>query len=51
MRANYQPPLLDSLRELDHAGATLVVWYWFLGSNPHLLALFTGTSNGKPFGD
>ncbi len=31
--------------------AILDVWYGFVGSNPHLLASFTGTSRGEPLGD
>lgn len=31
--------------------AILDVWYGFIGSNPHLLASFGGTSDGKPLGD
>ena len=30
--------------------AILDVWYGFIGSNPHLLAPFLGTSDGKPLG-
>lgn len=29
----------------------LDVWYGFVGSTPHLLASFTGESDGKPIGD
>lgn len=29
----------------------LDVWYGFVGSNPHLLALFTRTSDGEPDAD
>jgi hypothetical protein len=35
----------------DHVEAILDVWYGFVGSNPHLLASFTGKSDGKPLGD
>lgn len=31
--------------------AILDVWYGFVGSTPHLLASFTGRSDGKPLGD
>ncbi len=31
--------------------AILDVWYGFVGSTPHLLASFTGKSDGKPLGD
>ena len=31
--------------------AILDVWYGFVGSQPHLLASFTGRSDGKPLGD
>ncbi len=31
--------------------AILDVWYGFVGSNPHLLASFTGKNDGKPLGD
>ena len=34
----------------DQVEAILDVWYAFIGSNPHLLASFTGT-DGKPLGD
>jgi hypothetical protein len=35
----------------DQVESVLDVWYGFVGSNPHLLASFTGTSDGKPLGD
>jgi hypothetical protein len=35
----------------DHVEAVLDVWYGFVGSNPHLLASFTGRSDGQPLGD
>ena len=35
----------------DHVEAILDVWYGFVGSQPHLLASFTGTADGKPLGD
>jgi len=35
----------------DHVEAILDVWYGFVGSNPHLLASFTGKSDGAPLGD
>jgi hypothetical protein len=35
----------------DQVEAVLDVWYGFVGSTPHLLASFTGTSDGKPLGD
>lgn len=38
---------------LDSAATTtpiLDVWYGFIGSQPHLLASFTGKSDGKPLG-
>jgi hypothetical protein len=35
----------------DQVEAILDVWYGFVGSNPHLLASFTSTSDGKPLGD
>jgi len=35
----------------DQVEAVLDVWYGFVGSNPHLLASFTGKSDGKPLGD
>jgi hypothetical protein len=35
----------------DHVEAVLDVWYGFVGSNPHLLASFTGWSDGQPLGD
>jgi hypothetical protein len=35
----------------DQVEAILDVWYGFVGSNPHLLASFTGKSDGKPLGD
>ena len=49
----------DDRRWLRRAGDLLVpqteaildVWYGFVGSNPHLLASFTGKSDGKPLGD
>lgn len=31
--------------------AILDVWYGFVGSQPHLLASFTGKTDGKPLGD
>jgi hypothetical protein len=34
----------------DQVEAILDVWYGFVGSNPHLLASFTGRSDGKPLG-
>jgi len=35
----------------DQVEAVLDVWYGFVGSNPHLLASFTGRSDGQPLGD
>jgi hypothetical protein len=35
----------------DQTEQILDVWYGFVGSNPHLLASFTGKSDGKPLGD
>ncbi|MEW6323116.1 MAG: protoglobin domain-containing protein [Acidobacteriota bacterium] len=35
----------------DQVEAILDVWYGFVGSTPHLLASFTGKSDGKPIGD
>jgi hypothetical protein len=35
----------------DHVEAILDVWYGFVGSIPHLLASFTGKSDGEPLGD
>jgi hypothetical protein len=35
----------------DQVEAILDVWYGFVGSNPHLLATFTGKSDGKPLAD
>lgn len=35
----------------DQVEAILDVWYGFVGSNPHLLASFTGRNDGKPLGD
>lgn len=35
----------------DQVEAILDVWYGFVGSNPHLLASFTGKGDGKPLGD
>lgn len=35
----------------DEVDAVLDVWYGFVGSNPHLLASFTNTSDNKPLGD
>jgi hypothetical protein len=35
----------------DQVEAILDVWYGFVGSQPHLLASFTGKSDGKPLGD
>ncbi|MCC6318499.1 MAG: protogloblin ApPgb [Gemmatimonadaceae bacterium] len=32
----------------DQVEAILDVWYGFVGSNPHLLASFTGTTDGQP---
>ncbi|MPZ19079.1 MAG: protogloblin ApPgb [Luteitalea sp.] len=32
----------------DQVEAILDVWYGFVGSNPHLLASFTGARDGKP---
>jgi hypothetical protein len=32
----------------DQVEAILDVWYGFVGANPHLLASFTGVSDGKP---
>lgn len=34
----------------DQVEAILDVWYGFVGSQPHLLASFTGNSDGKPLG-
>jgi hypothetical protein len=34
----------------DQVEAILDVWYGFVGSNPHLLASFTGKTDGKPIG-
>ncbi len=39
----------DVLKE--QVEAILDVWYGFVGSNPHLLASFTGKNDGKPIGD
>lgn len=39
----------DVLKE--QVDAILDVWYGFVGSNPHLLASFTGTHDGQPLGD
>ncbi len=35
----------------DQVEAVLDVWYGFVGSTPHLLASFTGKSDGEPLGD
>ena len=35
----------------DEVEAILDVWYSFVGSQPHLLASFTGKTDGKPLGD
>jgi len=35
----------------DQVEAILDVWYGFVGSQPHLLASFTGSVDGKPLGD
>jgi hypothetical protein len=35
----------------DQIEAILDVWYGFVGANPHLLASFSGRSDGKPLGD
>ena len=35
----------------DQVEAILDVWYGFVGSTPHLLASFTGKSDGKPLAD
>lgn len=35
----------------DQVEAILDVWYGFVGSNPHLLASFTGKSDGKPIAE
>lgn len=35
----------------DQVEAILDVWYGFVGSNPHLLASFTGKSDSRPLGD
>lgn len=35
----------------DKVEAILDVWYGFVGANPHLLASFTGPTDGKPLGD
>jgi hypothetical protein len=35
----------------DYVEEILDVWYGFVGSQPHLLASFTGKTNGKPLGD
>ena len=40
---------LDVVR--DQVEAILDVWYGFVGSQPHLLASFTGKTDGKPLGD
>jgi hypothetical protein len=34
----------------DQVEAILDVWYGFVGANPHLLASFTGKTDGKPLG-
>jgi hypothetical protein len=35
----------------DQVEQILDVWYGFVGSQPHLLASFSGKSDGKPLGD
>ena len=40
---------LDVLK--DQVEAILDVWYGFVGSQPHLLASFSGGANGQPQGD
>lgn len=35
----------------DQVEAILDVWYGFVGSNPHLLAAFTGQADGKPINE
>jgi Protoglobin len=35
----------------DQTEQILDVWYGFVGSNPHLVASFTGKRDGKPLGD
>ncbi len=35
----------------DQVEAILDVWYGFVGSNPHLLAAFTGRTDGKPINE
>ncbi len=35
----------------DQVEAILDVWYGFVGSHPHLLAAFTGKTDGQPLGD
>lgn len=35
----------------DQVEAILDVWYGFVGSQPHLLASFTGSTDGKSLGD
>ena len=35
----------------DQVEAILDVWYGFVGSQPHLLASFTGKKDGQPLGD
>jgi len=35
----------------EEVEAILDVWYGFVGSQPHLLASFTGKTDGKPLGD
>lgn len=35
----------------DQVEEILDVWYGFVGSNPHLLASFTGKRDGKPLGE
>ena len=35
----------------DQVEQILDVWYGFVGSQPHLLASFSGTGDGKPLGD
>jgi hypothetical protein len=35
----------------DQVEAVLDVWYGFVAATPHLLASFTGKSDGKPLGD
>ncbi len=35
----------------DQVEAIIDVWYGFIGAQPHLLASFTGRTDGKPLGD